>query len=497
MIRKIFSFLFRSLKFIICLLIIASIAFGIYGLFKPLPSGLNAKSEIYKVPNESVHFYRDLTYVDEDGTRHSDQQIFDEVFKMIDEAESYILVDMFLYNDFLGTATSSHRSLSSELTNLLIKKKNENPNISIQVITDPINIIYGGYEFDQFKSLEENGIPVIITKLTALRDSNPLYSGFWRTALQWVPVSSEEGFLPNLLDENKQKLSLFSYLTTLNFKADHRKIIMTDYMKSDGTPGFSVLVTSANPHDGSSAHTNVAVRIDDYIWKDALASERSVAKFSKVKFIEPSTELLESVKDREGNVSVQFLTEKAIENRIINPLSFLKKGDGFDMAMFYISDRDIVKALTEADHRGVKLRIILDPNKDAFGRQKNGIPNRQVADELLSNSMGNTEIRWCSTHGEQCHTKLSIFKHDYAYSIILGSANLTRRNLENLNLESNVYVSGTLDTAAISDSAEYFETVWNNTDGKIYTTEYDAYADTGKGKKIWYRVSEFTGLGTY
>ena len=38
--------------------------------------------------------------------------------------------------------------------------------------------------------------------------------------------------------------------------------------------------------------------------------------------------------------------------------------------MFYLSERKIVKGLIAAHERGVKLRILLDPNKDAFGREK-------------------------------------------------------------------------------------------------------------------------------
>ncbi len=50
--------------------------------------------------------------------------------------------------------------------------------------------------------------------------------------------------------------------------------------------------------------------------------------------------------------------------------------------MFYLSERQIIKALIAAQQRGVQVRVLLDPNKDAFGREKNGIPNRQVAAEL-------------------------------------------------------------------------------------------------------------------
>jgi|GEM_PF-1993632 len=50
-----------------------------------------------------------------------------------------------------------------------------------------------------------------------------------------------------------------------------------------------------------------------------------------------------------------------------------------------------------------RLRLLLDPNKHTFGREKNGIPNRPVGYEL--NGVG-IPVRWCSTLGEQCHTKM-------------------------------------------------------------------------------------------
>ncbi len=80
-----------------------------------------------------------------------------------------------------------------------------------------------------------------------------------------------------------------------------------------------------------------------------------------------------------------------------------KAQEHLDLAMFYLSERQIIKALIAAQQRGVQVRVLLDPNKDAFGREKNGIPNRQVASEL--NAAG-VKVRWCNTQGEQCHNKM-------------------------------------------------------------------------------------------
>jgi phosphatidylserine/phosphatidylglycerophosphate/cardiolipin synthase-like enzyme len=443
-----------------------------------------------------VHFFADRTYVDLQGVRRSDQQIFNEALRMIREAEQYILLDMFFYSDFSGIATTTYRQLSRELTDALVAKKRANPSIVIQVITDPINIFYGGYTSPHFDTLEQNGIPVIVTNVTPLRDSNPLYSAVWRTFFQWLPDRGLDGVVPNALDAHKPPVSVVSYLNSFNFKANHRKVLLTDHAQA-GNTDFSVLITSGNPHDGSSAHSNTALRIDGQIGGDVLASERAVAALSGAPFIELTNSAPRAAADTSGTMQVQLLTEGAIEKKILERIHQLSAGDALSMAMFYISDREIVRALKKAEARGVTIRLLLDPNKDAFGREKNGIPNRQVAAELMRNTTGNTEVRWCDTHGEQCHSKLLIFEQGDTYAVIQGSANLTRRNLDNFNLETNVYFAGPGATPAIADIRSFFETSWHNEPNRFYSTAYETYADESLGKTLWYRFGEFTGMSRY
>lgn len=95
--------------------------------------------------------------------------------------------------------------------------------------------------------------------------------------------------------------------------------------------------------------------------------------------------------------------------------------------MFYLSERQIVKSLFAAHERGVKLRVLLDANKDAFGLEKNGVPNRPVAAEL---HQAGIPLRWCNTQGEQCHSKMLIKRNAQQQEMILGSANFTARNLK-------------------------------------------------------------------
>lgn len=478
------------LRLIAQLLALIVAAAALFGLFKPLPLGTRVAGPVHAVPDSSVHFFADRTYTDASGVRHMEQEIFDEVFRMVRGANSYVLVDMFLFNDLLGTGTSSHRALSQELTDVLIEKKKFNPEVSIQVITDSVNQIYGGYESPHIAQLRAVGIPVTVTKLSELRDSNPIFSGAWRALFQWIP-DGLPAVLPNILDARKPKLALRPYLAALNFKANHRKVVVADSMQG-GVLRVSSLITSANPHDGSSAHSNMAVRIDEAMWRDVIESERAVAIFSGDSFVQVP-EPFRTVTDAEGAVSVQLLTEGAIEDAIVSRIRSLESGDSLDMAMFYLSDRDVVRAIKAADTNGATIRVLLDPNKDAFGRKKDGVPNRQVADELLKHTEGNTSVRWCATHGEQCHSKLLVFTTSSTSAMIAGSANLTRRNIGDFNLESNVLIEGNSVTA-IRDAKAFFNETWTNPNGRVYSTDYDTYKNESLLKTIQYRIME--GLGT-
>jgi phosphatidylserine/phosphatidylglycerophosphate/cardiolipin synthase-like enzyme len=444
------------------------------------------------VPAESVRFFADTTYVDPMNERFVSQEIFDEVFLMIDEAQNYILIDMFLFNDFQGEAKEETRALSQELVDALVTKKMTTPDIAITVVTDPINTVYEGTASHQLDMLAESGVQIVLTDLTKLRDSNPIYSALWRTLFSWFGNTREGDLLPHPFDAESEKISVRSYLALLNFKANHRKLIVADYAAPEGIK-MATLVTSANPHDGSSAHGNVALRVNDQVWQDAIASEEAVGIFSDDVIDPQETPIV----DAEGSVVVQLLTEGYIEERLIELIDVTTRTDSIDMAMFYLSDRDVVDALARAAHRGAAVRLLLDPNKDAFGREKGGVPNRPVAAELLRRAPDNLEIRWCDTHGEQCHAKLTIISHGPDSYMMLGSANLTRRNVGDYNLETNILVSAAEDIQAITDARSYFDTLWQNEERKIYSTDYETYKNESYFKRALYLIGERAGLSTF
>src|SRR5210317_1905525 len=263
----------KSQRFLLGFIIIGTfilVGVGGYNVFKPLPVGLSFAGQIRQV-NE-IAFYKDLTWVDVEGRRHSQQEIFDQVLTMINGARDFIMLDMFLFNDFIGKEQAPYRRLAQEITDALVAQKIKYPEMVIVVITDPINTVYNSITNPYFKRMEAENIQVIITELGPLRDSNPLYSAFWRIFIK--PLGNSPGLLlPNPF--GKGRVSLRSYLAMFNFKANHRKVII-----SDTEDGYSALITSANPHDGSSTHGNVAIYFKGPAVFDLLQSEKAVVGFS-------------------------------------------------------------------------------------------------------------------------------------------------------------------------------------------------------------------------
>jgi len=465
----------------------------LYQTQKPLPDGVSIEGNEYKVPVQSVHFLADRTYVDSTGQRHSEQEIFSGVLAMINEAEKYILLDMFLYNDFQGKPPETTRALAGELTQALIAKKQANPGMTITVVSDPLNTVYGGALSSQFESLRQHGINVIITDLTSLRDSNPGYSAIWRTVFQWFGNTRAAGFMPHPFSAGGHFVTIRSWLSLLNFKANHRKLIVADEPQPNGTTKLVTLVTSANPHDGSSAHGNVAIKVADKLWQDAIVSEQAVGRFSGGDV--PG--FLDTVIDGDGAVTVQLLTEGVIERKLVELIDRTQDKDTIDVAMFYLSERSIVTSLIRAANRGVQIRLVLDPNRDAFGHTKNGVPNRPVAHELVTKSEGKIQIRWCDTHGEQCHSKLVLIHMGTGDVMMAGSANLTRRNIGDYNLETNILVAADEEIPAMVSARSYMEEIWHNPNGKTFTANYEAYADSGWFKQLLYRIQEATGLSSF
>jgi HKD family nuclease len=457
---------------------------GVYQYVKPLPEGVSYEGEIRGFEEGEVEFLYDLTY-QKNGEKIYEQEIFDKVFEVVDGAEEFIVLDMFLFNDNY-IPKDEEVEITKILKDKLIQKKRGDKEIEIIFVTDPINTFYGSYGSDILDELNDEGIEVVTTDLSKLRDINPVYSSFWRIFIQWFGTSGE-GWISNPLN-GEEEVTARSFLSLLNVKANHRKLIVT---KNEGE--LVSIITSANPHRASSLHSNVALYLGGDIGEDMLESEKSVVDFSGGDWLRGEIEFGgEEFSDR----NYQLLTERKIRKSILKDLSLASEGDELDLGIFYLSDRKIVNGLLDASQRGVEIRIILDPNKDAFAREKNGVPNRPVAYELVEKSKGKIKIRWYDTRGEQFHTKMLVIKKGDDVIVYIGSANYTKRNIGDFNLESVVRVVSPFNSKISIEVLEYFDIIWRN-EGAEYTLDFEEYEDDSSFRYWLYRFQEWSGMSSF
>lgn len=451
----------------------------INSFFIPMPKGTSYEGALHNVA--SIEFIYDLSYRKNDEVIQ-EHKIFQELIELIEEAEEFIILDMFLFNDDYSRE-SEFPNLSGKLTDTLIWQKERYPNLKVVFITDEINNFYGAYESNNLKKLKDNDIDIIVTDSSKMRNSNPLYSGFWKTFLQWFGTEGK-GWIRNPFSTDSPKVTLRSYLKLLKFKANHRKVLITDK---------AAIVTSANPHDASAYHSNIAFKVEGEIINDLIKTERAVAKFSgndfgDIKYV--------SSKDVMDDIKAMVITEGKIRKHIVDEIKDTKTNDRITLGMFYLSERTIIKELIKASDRGVDIRLILDANKDAFGIEKNGIPNRQVATELVKESEDKIEVKWYDTYGEQYHTKLIVIENSNIATIIGGSANFTVRNIGDYNLETNLKIVANKDSEITKEVIEYFDRIWENQGGD-YTVDFSKYQEDNFLKNMIYRFQEWSGLSTF
>ncbi|NWN92611.1 phospholipase [Marinobacter adhaerens] len=480
-----------TLKVLLTLLLLTLTGVGIYHTCKPLPPGISYKGETHNLSDAALLV--DATYHYRDGTESRDHEIFDEILRLIRQAESFILVDMFLFNSSSPEDTE-HRNLAEQLTEALIRRKKQRPELEVIVISDPLNTLYGGSVSPWFQALRQAGIPVTETNLEPLRDSNPAWSAIWRLCCQWAGNNPEGGWLPNAV--GTQPVTIRSYLALPNFKANHRKVLVTD--EGDA---LRAVVSSANPHDGSSRHSNIALSFTGPAVTDILESEKTVLAMSgrSSQALDTLIHKADARPSRNHNSAgtIAIKTEARIRDAALEIISSAQSGSRLDLALFYLSHRGVVASLIDAHKRGVDIRLLLDANNEAFGHQKSGIPNRQVAMEL---HRAGIPVRWCNTAGEQCHSKLMILRPQAGPTeLLLGSANFTRRNLDNFNLETSAQVSVPPDSALAAKAVSFFDQQWQSgpDSNPVMSLPYEHWADDSKLRYWRYRLMEATGLSTF
>ncbi|WP_175637875.1 phospholipase D family protein [Metabacillus schmidteae] len=482
----------KKKKWIISAVIIIIIsAIMIYHRVKPLPPGLSYQSKVHTISEQDVEFLYDLTY-QKDEEEVYDHSIFDEVYKTISEAEDFLILDLFLVNGYTDNKRS-YPKLSEELRKSIEKQIKKHPNLKVVFITDQINTTYGSHEANQIEPLEDLGVEVVYTNLDRLRDPNILYSGIWRATLKWFGQEGY-GWMPNPMAKSAPHVTARSYLKLLNIKANHRKVVITE---------DAGLILSANPHDASGFHSNIGFKVKGEILKDMVNAEKAIASFSGGNLhafptkAELDEEIQSSSSEKGLSLQAQILTERKVQTHIVKALKEAKKEDAVWIGMFYLADRDIIKGIEDAAKRGVKINIVLDPNQNAFGQEKMGLPNLPIAAELQNLDYKNITIRWYETNKEQYHSKLIYIKGQHKSIVIGGSSNFTSRNLDDYNVEENIKITASTGSEFVKSVDRYFNRIWNNEDG-TYTVDYEEYQDQlPVFKYVMYIIQKIFQMTTY
>lgn len=510
------------------------------------PLGINYESPIRET--ENAEFYYDLTYLDKDGNIQYDRNLWDATLKVVDNAKDYLIIEMFLFNDLYNKDKEHFPEFAKEYTERLVKKQEENPNLKVYILADENNNFYGAFEHPFIASMKNAGINVIIVDIFKLKDTFPWYSPFWRTFIKPMGNPQNKGWITNFYGDMWPKLTIRNLLRALNVKADHKKVFLNEK---------EVVVSSANIHDPSYFHENIAIYTDGPIVKDVLHDLQLVAKFSdseinvdgsnketksKIEMDLPDKtkirkdtmnignledkkndmiHLEENINDSQKNekgekerlslnsgkneitdtegktYKIQYLSEGAIGKYLDADIDSLKSGDELLMGMYFLADKGIIDRLIKAANRGVKIRMIFDRSRDAFGMSTNGLPNKPVSKKLKKKTKGKIEIKWYFTNNEQYHTKITLMKKtDGSVIINAGSANLIKKNIRGYIMDSNFRILTTQDSKISKDVYTYFDRLWENKDG-LFTINFDDEPTTSGFSDFMYKILDATQLGSF
>ena len=510
------------------------------------PLGINYESPIRETENAEFHY--DLTYLDKDGNIQYDRNLWNATLKVVDNAKDYLIIEMFLFNDLYNKDKEHFPEFAKEYTERLVKKQQENPNLKVYILADENNNFYGAFEHPFIISMKNAGINVIIVDIFKLKDTFPWYSPIWRTFIKPMGNPQNKGWITNFYGDMWPKLTIRNLLRALNVKADHKKVFLNEK---------EVLVSSANIHDPSYFHENIAIYTDGPIAKDVLHDLQLVAKFSDSEInvddsnketksriemdladktkIKKDTMNIGNLEDKnndmihlEENISdskknekdekeslslnsgkneiidtegktykIQYLSEGAIGKHLDADIDSLKSGDELLMGMYFLADRGVIDRLIKAANRGVKIRMIFDRSRDAFGMSTNGLPNKPVSKKLKKKTKGKIDIKWYFTNNEQYHTKITLMKKtDGSVIINAGSANLIKKNIRGYIMDSNFRILTTQDSKISKDVYTYFDRLWENKDG-LFTINFDDEPTTSGFSDFMYKILDTTQLGSF
>jgi hypothetical protein len=433
------------------LFMIITLAWGscaIWNSVKPLPRGTRVASLPARLNESQIDFLDDLAPAG---------AILKRETEAIGRAEQTIVLNQ--------------SPLARELADALLLRKRQRPNLKVMLVTDPRNEVYGGTPSRTLSALERTGIVVVRTRLERLRDPNPLYSSLWRLCVGWWS---------DPFDETPGKATLRSSLRRLNLKADGRQLLVAD----DGAGGWTSIVmsaasTSAAAPAGGAVSAGLGLEIRGHLAAAIVASELQIAAWSTDDDRLPAVPPVDS--RGVGTIDARFLTEGAIQAALRDVIGIVGSGDSIKIAVQAFGDRQMVDAVVRAAARGARVQLLLDP----------GSPETQAAaGELLREEPGSIEVRW-RARGSRAEAGYAVIQHRSDVWFDVGSANFTRRDLDDLDLAADIELHMPARAGPARAGPHRFATHLSN------AAAYAAHADESKETYWRYRVAEATGLSVF
>ena len=399
----------------------------------------------------------------------------------------------------MGAAGGAHRPLSRELVEHLIARKQAVPSLSVLLITDPINDVYGGAPSPLLAELRKRRHR---SGHDRPRAAARLESGCTRRcgACCCSGGATPPGggidanpFASGRLEDHAAQLAGAAELQGESSQGRRRG--------------------SRRRHARGAGHLRQSARREQRALERgaALRRRRSPATSSRAKWRSRASPAGADISmppraeaDAAGGPARRSRCRSSPRKRFADTCSTrssgTRNGDAVSIATFYLSDRKVLDALLAAADRGVRVRIILDPNRDAFGRQKDGVPNRPVANELV------TRERRADRGALVSHARRAI-----PYQARADPRTATASSHRSARRTSRAATSATTTSKRTSRSKlpadsplaiemiGYFDRLWNNDGppGTEFTAPFGAYRDEDRATYWRYRLMEATGLSTF
>ena len=488
------------LRLLIAALLLAWAAIALWQSYKRLPPGVHIAGSWHNAAASDVRFLSDLTAADATGAPLHERQINAELLRMIAQARDFLVLDGGLFGDLPAAGP-----VAAALTDALLQARQLRPGLLVLLLIDPASTQLN-VGTAALQRLRAAGVAVVPVDVSRLRAPNAAFAGLWQLCCSWWTANAATGDWPNPLGIGSAGVSFGVWGGTPGYQRAHRQLLIGD----NGAGRLTGMIFSRPLNAEASLHTAVALQLTGSSLEPLLESEFVVAQFSgwsggggmqehaQRLFEQRQPGAASAITTTTGSADsarVRVLSEGSIADALLQRINAAGSHDSIEIAALYLSQRDLVRALIDAAWRGAVVRVLLDPGKDGYGFERSGLPNRQVASELLSASDGAVRVRWYRTHGEQFSPGFALIRSAGRAWLMAGSAELSRRDLDDFNLAA-AFIAELPGTAAASiDALSWFDTLWYNraAGGTEYSSDADVYTDASQLDYWQYRLLEASG----